>query len=611
MATKTKDPALPRSRSNPVGGTRLINRAEKRVNKSLRQTRKWLIDQLESIPTERIPDKGLVANEATYDYLISVPDLNRIVAELEGRIDDIPSDAVVSNTELAYAEGTGSAVTNLARLTDDYPRTVTAVLASQPYQRRVAMIASRVFEEMQGFKGQTAADLSRVLREGLENGQNPKVVARTIRERFGVSKSRAERIARTEITGALRRGHWDENEDARQNLGINTALMWFSALSSTTRRTHASKHGKVLTPSDVKSFYSRDGNAINCYLPGTRVRGRFVAGSKAHYTGDIIHIMTAGGRNLSVTPNHPVMTDGGLVAAAELHVGQNLLANKIEVEDFAGISDLNCELADALIEDVFSSLSNFGHAHTARVGAVDFHGDGRFINKYVDIVDADRVLTFGCNAEIGKALDDLKLISSNPIPSGSGPLGSCLNSVLLSASGFLGRLSHCLPVFRRVLSVPRKLGLAHPPVAEPLALKPSVQGYATNSCIIADGQHGFAGFMSGVKGGDIKGPESCHVSGKPSCFDAKTGGDGLDAFPVPVSLDSIVDIRVTQYSGHVYDLQEVSGLMVANGVISSNCKCSQQSVLVDDSGAVVSKGLEKRLKEQRKDFEPGEGLDDR
>lgn len=272
MATKkTTNPTLPRSRSNPVGGTRLINRAEKRVNKSLRQTRKWLIDQLEAIPVERIPDKGLVANESIYEYLISVPDLNRIVAEMEQRIEAVPSDAVVRNTELAYDEGTGSAVTNLARLTDDYPRTVTAVLASQPYQRRVAMIASRVFEEMQGFKGQTAADLSRVLREGIENGQNPKVVARTIRQRFGVAKSRSERIARTEITGALRRGHWDENEDARQNLGINTALMWFSALSATTRRTHARRHGRTYTPQDVRSFYSRDGNGINCKCHQTSV----------------------------------------------------------------------------------------------------------------------------------------------------------------------------------------------------------------------------------------------------------------------------------------------------------------------------------------------------
>lgn len=257
-----KNPTLPRSRSNPVGGTRLIRRAEKRVNASLRRTRKWLIDQLQAIPVERQP--VVVNAEATYEYLISVPDLNRIVMELEQRIDGIPSDAVTDNTELAYAEGTGNAVANLSGLSDDYTRTATQVLASQPYQRRVAMISARVFEEMQGFKGQTAADLSRVLREGIENGQNPRVVARSIRERFGVSKSRAERIARTEITGALRRGHWDENEDARQNLGINTALMWFSALSSTTRRTHARRHGRTYSPADVKAFYSRDGNGIHC-----------------------------------------------------------------------------------------------------------------------------------------------------------------------------------------------------------------------------------------------------------------------------------------------------------------------------------------------------------
>lgn len=259
-----KDPAVPRSRSNPVGGTRLINRAEKRVNKSLRQTRKWLIGTLEAIPVDRIPDPGITANQSTYQYLISVAELNAIVAELERRINEVPSDAVVDNVELGYAESTANAITNLARLTDDYTRTITSVLSSEPYQRRAALISARVFEEMKGFKGETAADLSRVLREGMENGQNPKVVARDIRKRFGVSKSRAERIARTEITGALRRGHWDENEDARQKLGIQTALMWYSALSSTTRRTHARRHGRAYTPQAVKDFYSRDGNAVNC-----------------------------------------------------------------------------------------------------------------------------------------------------------------------------------------------------------------------------------------------------------------------------------------------------------------------------------------------------------
>ena len=268
MAT-TKNPALPRSRSNPVGGTRLISRAEKRVKKSLRQTRKWLLDQLDAIPTNRITVE--VNAESTYEYLIDVGQLNQIVAELNQRISDVPSDAVVGNTELAYAEGTSSAVANLSGLSDDYARTATQVLASAPYQRRAAMIASRVFEQMEGFKGDTATELGRILRTGLENGQNPRVVASDIRERFGISARRAETIARTEITGALRRGHWDENEDARQNLGINTALMWFSALSSTTRRTHARRHGRVYSPAEVKDFYSRDGNSVNCLCGQTSV----------------------------------------------------------------------------------------------------------------------------------------------------------------------------------------------------------------------------------------------------------------------------------------------------------------------------------------------------
>ena len=50
-------------------------------------------------------------------------------------------------------------------------------------------------------------------------------------------------------------------------------------------------------------------------------------------------------------------------------------------------------------------------------------------------------------------------------------------------------------------------------------------------------------------------------------------------------------------------LEEVSGLMIANGIIASNCKCSQQSVLVDDDGKPQFPDTITKLKQEYKSMQ--------
>jgi SPP1 gp7 family putative phage head morphogenesis protein len=117
---------------------------------------------------------------------------------------------------------------------------------------------------MEGFSGSTATRLGRTLMAAVEAGTNPRDVARSLSRDFAVSKSRARMIARTEITGALRRGRLDEARDAQERLGIQTKELWFSALSDTTREDHAARHGNLYTADEVTEFYSEDANGINC-----------------------------------------------------------------------------------------------------------------------------------------------------------------------------------------------------------------------------------------------------------------------------------------------------------------------------------------------------------
>ena len=226
------------------------------------------MDQVDAIPVDTIEvnnDSGHYhANERIYQYQISVAELRRIISELQRRIGEVPDRAVIDAAVQAYQEGTGLAVESLRGLTDQYNRELVSVLQSEPWLRRAALIESRIFEEMEGFAGDTGRDLARVLSRAVENGQNPMRLKNQIRERFSVSDSRAERIARTEITSAYRRGRLDEAEDARERLGIRTMMLHMSALAETTRPDHAARHGNLYTPQEARDWWAEDANQINC-----------------------------------------------------------------------------------------------------------------------------------------------------------------------------------------------------------------------------------------------------------------------------------------------------------------------------------------------------------
>lgn len=267
---------MPRHPSNPVGQTARIRRAEKAARADIAEAQKLVIETLESWPVER-RNNGLLARvfglNAFYEFLVSREALDALVENVRRILSRGGGPAETRKaSEGAYREGVSKAVENLSGLSDDYPRTLLQRLGDSEVLRRAALAGARAFEQMQGFAGQTAADLSRVLFQAVQDGENPRQTAKTIRERFGVAKNRADRIARTEITGALRRGRWDEARDAQDKFGMEVRLIHYSALiAGRTRHSHAKRHGKIVTVEEQAAWYSRDANAINCLCSQSEV----------------------------------------------------------------------------------------------------------------------------------------------------------------------------------------------------------------------------------------------------------------------------------------------------------------------------------------------------
>ncbi len=267
---------LPKNWRSPLADSRRVNKGVRRCRTAIQNTQQWLIEQWDSVPVReyeaRTSNSRVTVNVTRYEYQISIDVLNQLIGQINERLRAEMGDAVVAESLAGYEVGTSNTVEVLAGITDDYQRTVDQVLISSQYLQRAAFLRARVFDQMKGFEGQTAADLGRVLYDAIENGISPLDVTKRIRARFGVSRSRAERIARTEIAGAQRRGNWDESQDAEERLGVITKQMHLSALLPTSRRTHIQRHGNLYTLDEVRDWYTQDGNAINCRCSQVPVR---------------------------------------------------------------------------------------------------------------------------------------------------------------------------------------------------------------------------------------------------------------------------------------------------------------------------------------------------
>lgn len=212
-------------------------------------------------------------NAGTYIYDMTATKL----ADLLQRIQIILDDALLeggSNNLWAlsyvsdeYERGTHQAFTNLSVQSPIYEQqtTLAQLLSSPAYQNQVAAAYVSTYSDWRLESDRARGDLANVISDAIGRGINPRETARIVSQRLDVSMSRAKNMAQTEQVGALRKAQWMEADWSRDRLGLNTAVLWLSALKPTTRSWHASRHGQVYTTEEVEAFYATNGNRYHCY----------------------------------------------------------------------------------------------------------------------------------------------------------------------------------------------------------------------------------------------------------------------------------------------------------------------------------------------------------
>lgn len=274
------------------------------------------------------------------------------------------------------------------------------------------------------------------------------------------------------------------------------------------------------------------GGVGHCFPEGTVVSGPAATSSYSRsYQGEFIKLAFASGDFLTVTPNHPVLTSKGWVAAGLLQVGDDVV-RCLDAQG-ATVRVPGDYQVPAPIEDVAAALDVVGGSRAVPTSAEDFHGDGR--GSEVTVVRTHGLLGRGGHSEFVQPGCELVFsgasMGSDSL-AGKRLLGEGLGASRLSAHSLDQGVDDVLSGFRASASGSDLVHLCSP-----------------------------SGLDAGI------GQSSPHGR----ATDAEAGCQLIRGLAGLVERDEIVAVGRFEGHGDVFNLGTEPGWYVANGVIAHNC----------------------------------------
>ena len=338
-------------------------------------------------------------------------------------------------------------------------------------------------------------------------------------------------------------------------------------------------------------------NGWNCFPAETPVRCDATVGLKTWYAGEMVEFETAAGKRLTVTANHPVLTRRGWIAASGVEKGDDLIdAGSNGNAALVGVVDHQHPPASA--ENLFEALAAQG-LRIVPMAPDDFHGDAALRKPEIYIAGADGALMHKIEAAthqgIGQRRLDVALhgrVESAGIAAGSPLAAPVVDDAILAqdaANGWLGDAK-----------APRNLRLADKGDAvqrDNLALGVVIAGVGSSP----GGAHDRRRFPA-LPDADpsILLRVAAPAQGNPVL--SQDAGEGVTAGPQLfrklleanaglIAADEVVSVRKFDWAGHVYDFSTSTGLIVAGGVVVSNCHCRVVAVSAREYAKSQAAGL--------------------
>lgn len=456
------------------------------------------------------------------------------------------------------------------------------------------------------------ADTRKAIADTLVQGVAEQVSARELGRRLedvltragtDCPRYRAATIAQTEINNAHREAHYRSTLDADGNKKSFVAgIGWRLSVS------HVKPCRCDLQASDDSDGLGAGNYLVEnaptaphprCFPAGTVVAAPGVEASITRwYEGEIIEIQTLHGNFLTVTPNHPILTSQGWVAAGLLREGCDVVSCR-RAERVAALVNPENYQALALIEDVAETVGGAAGmtARSVPIAAEDLHGDGA--GSQVGVIRADRFLGRGHKAAIRQPLPQQELIRGDvgrlPL-SGRSDLAAMLEGLGFAAHRSMRRLHIAMVFLLCALGDMKLIGLTDTPDANALFANNRIDRHARTLKTFGERLCRFACKVSiadflltppEMRGSPSRlGGSKCDTCGyeKPlynAQADSKVSRNRLARLASEVRFDRVVRVRKHEFAGHVYNLQTEPQWYIANNIIAHNCLCFTVTLLTD------------------------------
>jgi hypothetical protein len=442
----------------------------------------------------------------------------------------------------------------------------------------------------------------------VEHGETIPQLTKRVNAIFdGAEKWRARRIAQTETSRAV---HAAQEQSAIQS-GVVTGWKWLASSDACPMCLAIAARAPVVHIGDAFAVIGTDPHYSNikhppahphCCLPETPIVAPIgIAGIKAHYDGPVVRICCSDGSDVTVTPNHMLLTPDGFTTASKLMQGDNLL--RYRIGEAVASRDPNNHGVPTSIEKVFDAWAESSGVASGSVPVASeyLHGDAAFCEGDIHVVTPYRLLW-----------DNLCACGAQPFAEGSlcwpnlnwsqlarkSDLAELLFALRDATDGGVGFLREC----KAGIWTQEAVAVEHPAgsVADfdssfnesfsdrpPRNLENSREFQFRDSSPIAahylgviDDDPRFTASLFDRPNGDssfLKASRNCMSA------DAERLRNCLGRFSGKVTTCQVINVQVFHYSGPVYDVTTGTSLyLIGNGIVSSNCRCSMVEVLDTD-----------------------------
>lgn len=281
MAKKTKD--------DPTGLRDRRKASSKKFAARLKEAHKKIRALIKDLPFTKGVEKNAQGKlVVVYDYSLDFDQTQSLYQSIRAILNEalleIKNTAIIplswwwkNEIELPYRKGTAEELVEFNKLIDEAMRAsvtlqgipfqnipVELVLTSPQYLSRLNKVYVDNYDTIKSLSDKTASQVIQQINSGMDAGLSRRDIGKNVASRFDVAGASSKRIVDTEINKSYNDAKLDATEELAERTGLRPGVVHISALSPTTRETHANRNNHVYTPKQQRRWWNSDANRINC-----------------------------------------------------------------------------------------------------------------------------------------------------------------------------------------------------------------------------------------------------------------------------------------------------------------------------------------------------------